>query len=163
MRAWIGPAAVACLVGAILAVAASASADEGLTASAARVSGTVLGGRTSQGWPVVVELSKTGHQVVRVDAGLHLACTSGDVVDLPDAYTKLTVSRSGKFGFSYGPQTQRNQDGTTTDWAATVTGKLNKTRTKTSGTWELKSTYFDSTGAVTDTCNSGTVNWSAKA
>jgi hypothetical protein len=163
-RAGIVSAVVAAsLGGGVLAAAATASTSERPTASAAAATGTVLGGRTSQGWPIVVELSKTGRQIVRMSAGLHLTCTSGGVVNLPDTYGKLTVSSSGKFSASFGPETQRNQDGTTTDFEGSITGKLNKARTKVSGKWQFKGTGHDATGAVTDTCDSGTVRWSAKA
>jgi hypothetical protein len=154
-------AAVALAVGA-LATASTANAGGGATAAAA-VTGTVLGGETSQGWPVVVQLNKAGSQVVRALAGMHLTCTSGSVVNLPDHWSKLTVSRSGKFASTFGPTTQRNQDGTTTDFQGAITGKLNKARTTASGTWQFKGTDHDTAGAVTDTCDSGTVRWSAKA
>jgi hypothetical protein len=147
------------------ALAAGAAADPGAkqAKSAAAVTGTVLGGETAQAWPVVVELNKSGRQVVRILAGMRLACTSGGVVNLPDGYRKLTVSSSGAFGSSFGPTTQRMPDGTTVDFEGTVSGKLNRSRTKASGTWQLKGTEHDGTGAVTDTCDSGTVRWSAKA
>jgi hypothetical protein len=153
--------AVALAVG-VPATASTASAGGRATAAAA-VTGTVLGGDTSQGWPVVVQLNKAGNQVVRALAGVHLTCTSGGVVNLPDHWSKLTVSRSGRFAATFGPSTQRNQDGTTTDFAGAITGKLNKARTTASGTWQFKATEHDTAGAVTDTCDSGTVRWSAKA
>jgi hypothetical protein len=157
-RAGIVSAVVAgCLAGGALA---AATASAGTTAA---VTGTVLGGQTSQGWPIVVELGKSGRQVTTMSAGMHLTCTSGDVVNLPDGYKKLTVSSSGKFGTSFGPMTQRMDDGTTVDFEGNLTGKLNKARTKASGKWQFKATNHDTAGAVTDTCDSGSVSWSAKA
>ena len=44
----------------------------------------------------------------------------------------------------------------------TIAGRLNKGRTTSSGTWQLKWTEHDSAGAVTGTCDSGSVRWSAK-
>jgi hypothetical protein len=129
----------------------------------AATTGTVLGGETSEGWPVVVELSKNGKQVVRASAGIHLTCKSGGVVNVPDVYRKLTVSPSGKLGTNFGPTTQRNDDGTTTDYEGSISGKLNKARTSASGTWTLKWTDHDTAGAITDTCESGSVSWKAKA
>lgn len=159
----IAAAVAVTLAGGGMAAAATASTSKSPTAAAAATTGTVLGGQTSQGWPIVVEMSKTGGQVVRVSAGLHLTCTAGGVVNLPDGYRKLSVSGTGKFSASFGPTTQRNPDGTTTDFEGSITGKLNKARTKGSGKWQFKGTAHDAAGAVTDTCDSGTVSWSAKA
>jgi hypothetical protein len=39
---------------------------------------------------------------------------------------------------------------------------FNKARTKVKGTWATTMTFHDAAGAVTDTCESGTVNWTAK-
>jgi hypothetical protein len=129
----------------------------------AATAGTVLGGRTAQGWPIVIELSKSGSQVVRMSAGLHLTCTSGSIVNLPDEYRKVAVSKAGKFTLSFGPTTRKNDDGTTTDFQGSVTGKLNKARTKATGKWAFKGIDHDAAGAVTDTCDSGNVSWTAKA
>jgi hypothetical protein len=58
--------------------------------------------------------------------------------------------------------TTRNDDGTTTDFEGSVSGAFNKARTKATGKWTFKATDHDATGAVTDTCDSGSVSWSAK-
>jgi hypothetical protein len=58
--------------------------------------------------------------------------------------------------------TNRNDDGTTTDFEGTISGSFNKARTKASGKWSFKATDHDAAGAVTDTCDSGSVSWSAK-
>ena len=130
--------------------------------AAAATTGTVLGGQTAQKWPIVIELNKAGRQVVSVTAGLQLTCTSGATVRIPDSYTKLTISNGGSFATSFGPFTQRNPDGSTTDYEGSISGKLNKARTKASGKWQFKGTDVDAAGAVTDTCDSGSVSWSAK-
>ena len=58
--------------------------------------------------------------------------------------------------------TERNDDGTTIDLQGAVSGKFNRSMTSISGTWSFKATEHDATGAVTDTCDSGTINWTAK-
>ena len=73
------------------------------------------------------------------------------------------MSHSGRFAGTFGPMTQRNPDGTTTDLQGAIAGRLNKARTTASGTWQFKGTDHDATGAVTDTCDSGLLHWSAKA
>ena len=126
-------------------------------------SAKALGGTTRQDWPVVIELNRQGTKVVQATAGVTLDCTpSMGVVSLPDAYSNLKVSRKGKFGGAFGPETMRNDDGTTTDFEGSMSGKLNAARTKASGKWQLKVTDHAATGAVTDTCDSGPVRWKAK-
>ena len=126
-------------------------------------SAKALGGVTRQSWPVLVELNKKGTKVVRATAGVTLECTpSMGIISLPDVYSNMKVSKKGKFGSSFGPDTMRNDDGTTTDFEGSMSGKLNAARTKASGKWQLKVTDHAATGAVTDTCDSGTVRWKAK-
>lgn len=128
------------------------------TAASARV----LGGVTSDDWAVVVEINRSGKQVVQISAGFTLHCTSGGLVSLPDQYKKLAISKKGKFGDSFGPLTSPNPDGTKTVFEGSISGKANKARTKASGKWQLKATAYDAAGAVTDTCDSGSVSWKAK-
>ena len=142
-------------------LAASSLASGAPRAHAAAATGSVFGGVTSQGWPVVVELNKTGSQVVRAITGLDLTCTSGARARVRDGYIKMKV-KNGRFAVSFGPETERNADGTTTDFEGSLSGTLNKSRTKVSGKWHYKGTDHDSSGAVTDTCDSGSVSWSAK-
>jgi hypothetical protein len=141
-----------------------AASDAGArpTAAPKAPAGTVLGGLTSQDWPVVLELNRRGTQVVRVVLGLRLTCSSGGVMRIPDGFIKLAVAGNGKFAASFGPQTQRNPDGTTSDFQSSMTGKLDRGRTKASGTWQFTATDYDAAGAVSDTCASGPVKWSAK-
>jgi hypothetical protein len=148
-----------------LAVPLAAPASTHSTGSAvagAAATGVAFGGLTAQGWPVVVELSKNGRRVVRASTGLRLNCTSGGFYNVPDRYARLPVSKSRKFSFKFGPTTERNADGTTTDFEGSISGSINKARSKASGRWNLKLTERDAAGTVTDTCDSGSVSWSAK-
>ncbi|HEX7187863.1 MAG TPA: hypothetical protein VF423_06540, partial [Actinomycetes bacterium] len=73
-----------------------------------------------------------------------------------------SVNRRGKFAFSFGPITERNADGTTTDIQGRIAGAFNDARTRLTGVWRLTVVEHDVAGAVTDTCDSGLVNWKAK-
>ena len=155
---------VACSAAALLSVVPLAAASAGTRTPAARsaaAAGAVLGGTTSQDFPVVIEPRSNRRQIVRAVIGISLGCTSGGEVAMPDFYTNLKVNKRGKFSAAYGPQTVRGNDGTTSDFEGTLSGKLNAARTKASGKWHLKVTYFSAAGAVTDTC-SGSVTWKAK-
>jgi hypothetical protein len=131
-------------------------------ATIARVGGTVYGGVTAQRFPVVIETSKNGRKVAKATIAINLNCTSGAVVTLPDDYAAIKVSKRRKFSASFGPVTNRNDDGTTTDFQGSMSGKFNKSRTKVSGTWSFKVVDHATSGAITDTCDSGSVSWKAK-
>jgi len=158
---WACAAATAVLAVSPLAAAARPQ-HASSRATTAGAGGTVYGGATAQDYPVVIEMSKNGRKVVKALIALDLTCTSGDSVSLPDDYEALSVSKKRKFAVSFGPGTQRNSDGTTTDFEGSMRGAFNKARTKVSGKWSLKVTEHDAAGAVTDTCDSGNVSWTAK-
>jgi hypothetical protein len=124
--------------------------------------GTVYGGVTAQGFPVVIETSKNGRKVAEATIAITLDCTSGAIATLPDDYEAIKVSKKRKFSVSFGPVTTRNDDGTTTDYQGSLSGKFNKSRTNASGTWSFKVVEHAASGATTDTCDSGSVSWKAK-
>ena len=124
--------------------------------------GVVYGGITPQGFGVMVEVNRSRRQIVRMATGLRLSCTSGAVIGFPDDWMRLPIRRNRRFSASFGPVIQRNDDGTTLDFEGTVSGRFNSSRTSVSGRWTLKVTERNAAGAVTDTCDSGTVNWRAK-
>jgi hypothetical protein len=144
-------------------LAASARPEHaGARAGTAAAGGTFFGGLTSQNFPVVIEMSKNGRKVAKAHIAIRLSCTSGGAFTSGDHYSNMTLSKSRKFKASFGPETSRNDDGTTSDFEGTISGTFNKARTKVSGKWTLKETDHDAAGAVTDTCDSGSISWSAK-
>ena len=124
--------------------------------------GTVYGGATGQDFPIVIETSKSGRKVLNAKIAIRLTCTSGSILIFSDSYKDLTVNKRRRFNMSFGPATNRNDDGTTTDVQGAIRGAFNKARTKASGTWSFKGTDHDTSGAVTDTCDSGNISWTAK-
>jgi len=124
--------------------------------------GVVFGGRTAQSWPIDIEVSKDGRQVVRTDAGVHLQCTSGSVINQSDFYKKLPLSTTGGFSSGFSQNGVDIGNGQRADVAGSMKGKLNARRTSGTGTWSLKFVVHDATGAVVDTCDSGVVTWKVK-
>lgn len=125
--------------------------------------GQVFGGASSQGWPIAIEVSKDGRQVVRALAGIELKCTSGDSMRIPDAYVKVPLSAKGKFSASFGPmQIGTTPEGQKVMGQGSAAGSRNAAATKMKGTWKLTTTFIDPAGATVDTCDSGNVNWTAK-
>lgn len=156
----VGGLAGTLLVGSPLMSVATAQGAEVLATST--TVGNTYGGITSQGLPVVVDMKANRRLIVRAAVVVELTCTSGTPGMSPDKFTRVPVSRSGKFNVSFGPATQRNDDGTTTDWQGSMKGALNSAKTRIVGTWVLAGVFHDAAGAVTDTCESGSVRWTAK-
>ena len=155
---WLG--CVAAGVSALLLAApVAASGSPGKTRASP---GVVLGGFSAQDFPVVVEMAKSQKRVAQIGLAIRLTCTSGGTFTVPDRYRGMRVSKKGRFSATF-TDIVRNDDGTTTDLAGSVAGTINKARTKAKGTWSLEGIDHDMAGAVTDTCDSGSVSWSAKA
>ena len=159
-----GLAAVAAIVTAVGVplTASASSSSRSLSARSASATGVMFGGVTPQGWPVLIELNKNRRRVVQAVVGITLPCRSGEFWFYQDPYDDLALNRKRRFSASFGPDTTRNDDGTTSDLEGSMSGRLNRARSKVSGTWRLKLTLYDNAGAVTETCDSGTVRWSAK-
>jgi hypothetical protein len=144
-------------------VAAAARPEHGSPrAVIAGAGGTVYGGVSAQNFPVVIETNKSGRKVLKASIAIRLTCTSAATATVPDRFAAMSVSKKRKFRASFGPETSRNDDGTTTDFEGSISGAFNKARTKVSGKWSFKATDHDASGAVTDTCDSGSVSWNAK-
>ena len=158
---------LACAVAATVLVATPLAASArpehaGPRAGAAAAGGVFFGGLTSQNFPVVIETTKNGRKVANAHIAIRLFCASGGAFTSADHYSNMTLTKSRKFKASFGPETSKNDDGTTSDFEGTISGTFNKARTKVSGKWTLKETDHDAAGTVTDTCDSGAINWSAK-
>ncbi len=143
-----------------------AGAQGASTSTTAR--GVVYGAVTSQGYPVVIKLSKTGRKVVRATIGLDLKCQIPPDITIPDDVKDIPVSRAGRFTAEQ-PLTRIPADpaaGTPAiDVSAKLTGQVNKRRTQVKGTWQRKVVIYnpaDPTGvAVLDSCDSGVLPFTA--
>jgi hypothetical protein len=152
---------VAAFLGGTPLAAMAAPIHDSTNARSAATAGVNYGGVTSQEFPVIVEVNKKGRKVVRAVIAIRLTCTSGGIVIVPDSYSTLRIKKR-KFSASFGPTTQRNPDGTTLDLEGAMDGAFSSSRTKVSGHWSFKGTEHDATGAITDTCDSGSVSWNAR-
>jgi hypothetical protein len=124
-------------------------------------SGFVLGGITPAGWPVVVATNRAATRVDQVVIGLDMTCTSGDSFGMSDGFQKLKLSRRGRFSTSLGPA-RIDAGGFPADVESKVIGRFDAGRASMHGIWSLKITIYEAAGtAVTDTCESGLVRWTA--
>jgi hypothetical protein len=160
----------------MLAVAALAAALglaaplSGATAASKKPArGVVYGAVTEPGFPVLIELSKGARKVVKASIGLELACQIPPDITLPDSFSNLKISNSGRFSAKV-PVTRTPADPSTNqpaiDISARMTGRLSSDRRSITGTWRRTVVIYDSTDptgvAVEDTCDSGVVRFRAK-
>lgn len=157
-----------------VAAAGPIAAAQGASSRAKPTSGVVYGGVLSvvesgvsvPGFPVLIELSKTGRKVVRASIGLDLKCQMPGSITIPDFVDNLPVSSAGKFRAEQ-PLTHLDanpaQELPPLDISAKITGTVNRTRTKIKGTWQRRIVIYDATGAnVIDTCDTGVLSFTAK-
>ncbi len=160
----------------ILAVAASATlavagpiAASNAATKAKAAPGVVYGAVTSQGYPVVIELSKTGRKVVGASIGLEVKCQMPPDITLPDTFTNMAISKTGRFKAAI-PLTRLPAEPEAglgaIDVSASISGRVNKARTRITGTWQRRIVIYDArdpTGvAVFDTCDTGPLRFTAK-
>jgi hypothetical protein len=130
-------------------------------AMAAKSGGTGYVGFNRTGDPVAIQMARSGKQIAKAAMELRMTCKSGDQFPFIDRYAGVKVSKSGAFRSTFSNQTVDEGNGKTAVFSGSLIGKFNKARTKITGTWSLHSDEKDATGAVTDTCDSGTAHFSA--
>ena len=137
-------------------VAAATLASPAFARPAADVT---FGGKTSAKWPVMLQLSRDGRKVAYAVAAWTAQCSDGLYSD-SEEFTQIPVSAKRKFSSSY--DTGDFQQGSATlRAAASLTGKINKSRSKITGTVRVMSTAKDPTNGVDETCDTGTVKYVA--
>jgi hypothetical protein len=125
-------------------------------ASAASRSVAVFGGLTSDGWPVVAEVTADGRKVKRIVGAIYATCSRGGSLAFPSQWHDLRISRSRTFKASY--HDSEVVDGVEVTMSESLVGKVNRTRTKLSGTWRASTTFKEPDG-TTDTCDSGSLKF----
>jgi hypothetical protein len=126
-------------------------------ASAASRSVVTFGGLTSDGWPVMAQVTSDGRRVKRIVGAIYATCSQGGGFAIPSEWRDLRISRSGAFKASY--HDTGVVDGEEVMMSETLVGKVNRARTKLSGTWRASTTVKEPDG-TTDTCDSGSLKFS---
>jgi hypothetical protein len=120
----------------------------------------VLGGFTSQGWPVVAEVT-TDRKLLEVSAtGVHMSCTSGGSFNTEDVWGPLSIGARGAIHGRISVPPQAGSTVTLTGGSNTFTGKLNRARLTLTGVWHLHLNFRTADGQ-TDQCDSGRVTFRA--
>lgn len=131
--------------------------------AAAPPAGEVLGGLTSQGWPIVIELAKNGKKFSLVRAGLVMRCTVGGSLPLEVGDDNLPISSDGRVHYALliPPSPGSGSGVTLAGGSERFAGKLNRKRSTFSGMWQLHLTFVLASGQ-TDQCDSGRVRLTAR-
>jgi hypothetical protein len=119
---------------------------------------SLMGGRTSDGYPLAVDVFKGKVRGIQIAA--ELKCQSGGVYFWGQPYMDFPIDSGGRFGDSFddsGPAPE-NQQG---KLRIEVRGRVGKSAIK--GTYRVTVAILDAAGAQVDTCDSGLLTWSAAA
>ena len=139
------------------ATIATASDARAATAS----SGTVLGGFTSQGWPVVVVFSKNEKRIAVVETGLEMTCASGENFAQLDGWAHLAIRANGGTHIAIAIPPKPGTSASVTGGSDSFTATVNRSRSKILGEWDLRLDFSLANGQ-TDQCDSGPVTFAAK-
>jgi hypothetical protein len=139
-------------MGAELALADGSSAAQGSA-------GVVYGGLTSNGWPVVVEVTRNGRLIKRAVGAIRARCSQGGSFTLPSQWRFVRISRNGAFKASYDDSWV--DEGTEVTVSESFVGKFNRPRTALTGTWRASTTIRMPDGTV-DVCDSGSLRVTAR-
>jgi hypothetical protein len=117
------------------------------------------GGSSTQGEPVVLQLSRDRRHVNLFRIAWFAQCSSESSLDYGDALAYFDMSRGGSFGDTF-TQTYPDDSGGQAEYAYVLNGKVG--RRSASGSFHVVATFTDSSGAVTDTCTSPAIQWSVQ-
>ncbi len=120
----------------------------------------VLTGQVAGGGPVVVRLSPDGRMVKRITASLWLECSAGGGFTFTDSWMQLRVRGGSRITASF--QDSSVEEGTEFAIADSLRARINRHRTRITGTWRLTIDSRDIATGETDHCDSGAVRFSAR-
>ena len=132
--------------------AEAAGADGPSAAGSALVT---YGGTTSKGWPVFAQVTSNGRLIKRIVGGISADCTQGGMYVFPSEWRNVPISRARTFRVSY-HDSDTLDDGVEVTVSETLSGKLNRARTRISAKWHASTTFRSPDGTV-DTCDTGTL------
>ncbi len=153
------PAAAA----AVLATAAAPALSGASTSASAARGGTSLVAETAGGHVGFV-LSRDGRQVRRAFLAYRVSCSDGTGFTDFEAFRAIPISAAGAFRSAYdsGPRSSTEAPGVTFRFTGVVEGKLNKARTRIVGTARFTFATTSTDAAMTGTCDTGTIRFTAR-
>ncbi len=122
--------------------------------------GRVFAGRTSQNMPAVLALTSDGRKVDALRVGWFADCGDGGGYVFGDHLANFPVSATGVFGDGFDHDDTLDDGGhRSAHWD--VAGKASAA--KASGTIKVHETRTAADGSTAETCDTGTVRWSARS
>jgi hypothetical protein len=136
----------------------SAVAAYGRTAKPTTI---MFGAFTPQEWPVLLEVNTNRSLITRMQIVMNENCQSGHTnYGIGSGDKGISIKHAGSFSDSYGDGPIALPEGATVTYSDQVSGKVNKARSRITGTWHESTTFRFSNG-TSDTCDSGTVSFTA--
>jgi hypothetical protein len=118
--------------------------------------GTMLGGFTSQDWPIVLDVPPRGHRVALAVTPITIQCAGQQQLVIDDGMTGVAIKPDGRVDAT-GPLPPTSAPGLTiTGGTHSLTGGFNRARTRFTGVWQVREDYSDASGQ-TQSCSSGPV------
>ena len=121
--------------------------------------GKVFGGHTSQGGPVAVELTATRKAVRQFHIGWQSSCTPSGAIQIGDTLIDFPIA-SGRFGDHF-TRTISVSRGEKDTLRYSLRGTIKGARV--TGTFRVKATETDATGATLATCDTGAISYAASS
>ena len=122
--------------------------------------GRVYAGLSSNGEPLVIERSKNGRKLTVLWVAWTAPCQSGGAFEIGEGLANFTVANSGHFGDKWTDETKLDGGGTSVR-VYTFDGTAGASRA--SGTFGVQLTQTDAAGAVTESCDSTLLRWTARS
>jgi hypothetical protein len=125
---------------------------------AATIAGApILAGFTSQGGPIVLQISNDGRRVQRAAIALVIRCTSGSGFVYPDALVRLSIRPNGRVRFAR-TASFLDSSGDLIKTSHSFGASVNRRQWTASGHWRVHLDVTTSTGR-TDSCDTGSVSF----
>lgn len=121
--------------------------------------GKVFAGHTTQGGPVVVELTPSRNVVNHFHIGWQSNCAPDGFIQIGDTLTRFAIV-GNRFGDTF-EQEFNEPDGVVDRFAYAISGTLRGARM--TGSFRVTFTETDQTGATTATCESGAMRFTASS
>lgn len=118
-----------------------------------------FGGFTSSGWPVVIRISRGGEVVTKAVATMEFKCSSGLSFADMDGWRDLRI-RGRRF--SETATGTSSQGGSTFQTTSSIKGRLNRARTRITGTWRNVFVERNAAGAAVDACDTGPLRFTVR-
>jgi hypothetical protein len=158
---WSGRRMLSAAIAAVLLIGVPVVAHASGKPKKKHAAGVMFGALTARNNPLVIQVSRDRHEVVRAAITFAEKCTQGGNLGT-DFYSHVPIHANGHASSSYSNFRYDNPDGTYFIDAGSLRVVMNRRQTRMTGTARFSWTYHEASGALKDTCDSGVVHVDAK-